>query len=156
MNAFEKSVLIFVLSVALHSLPQTNAERITDLPGLNFSINFKQYSGYITVDEVKKTRLFYWYVESQSNATTAPLVLWLNGGPGCSSLGGFFGELGPFYVKSDFSLGMNEFSWNKIANMVFLEAPAGVGFSKTDTSIPYNDDKTATDSMQFLIKFFQM
>ena len=156
MNAFEKSVLIFVLLVVLYSLPQANAERITDLPGLNFSINFKQYSGYITVDEVKKTRLFYWYVESQSNATTAPLVLWLNGGPGCSSLVGFFGELGPFYVKSDFSLGMNEFSWNKIANMIFLESPAGVGFSKTDTPIAYKDYRAAKDSRQFLINFFQM
>ena len=135
---------------------QVDGKLISNLPGLEAAINFKQYSGYITVDEAKKTRLFYWYVESQSNPASDPLVLWLNGGPGCSSLGGFFEELGPYYVKNNSKLGINEYSWNKIANMVFLEAPAGVGFSKTDIPIAYNDDKTANDSLQFLIKFFIM
>ena len=133
----------------------SNGNLITNLPGLETPINFKQYSGYITVDKSANSRLFYWFVESQSNATNDPLVLWLNGGPGCSSLGGFFGELGPFYVKSNLKLGINEYSWNKIANMIFLEAPYGVGFSKSSNPAPYTDDKTAIDSLNFLLKFFE-
>ena len=150
-------MLFITLLVGLSFFQQNvYGELITDLPGLDATINFKQYSGYITVDETKNTRLFYWLVDSQSNATTDPLVLWLNGGPGCSSLGGFFGELGPFYSKPNKKLGINEQSWNKVANMLFLEAPAGVGFSKTDSPITYNDEVTATYSMKFLVKFFQM
>ncbi|CAK8673770.1 uncharacterized protein LOC143469644 [Clavelina lepadiformis] len=134
----------------------TTAALINDLPGLQTPVNFKQYSGYITVDPKNGTRLFYWYVESQNDTVNDPLVLWLNGGPGCSSLGGFLGELGPFYVKPDGNLGLNNYSWNRIANVLFLESPAGVGFSKTDKPIPYNDEKTASDSFVFLQKFFEM
>ena len=151
-----KLFVFALLLVMCFSHITVDGELITHLPGLDTTVRFKQYSGYITVDEVKKVRLFYWLVDSQSNATTDPLVLWLNGGPGCSSLGGFFGELGPFYSKKDKKLGINEYSWNKVANMVFLEAPAGVGFSKTQSSITYNDEITADYSMKFLIKFFQM
>ena len=129
---------------------------ITHLPGLDSPVNFKQYSGYINVDKSKNMRLFYWFVESQSNVTTDPLVLWLNGGPGCSSMAGFFKELGPFHSKPNKKLGINEYSWNKVANMVFLDSPAEVGFSKTDTPIEYGDEITAHYSMKFLIKFFQM
>lgn len=54
-------------------------------------------------------------VESQGNAATDPLILWLNGGPGCSSVGGMFEELGPFYPERDGnSLYENVFSWNKV------------------------------------------
>lgn len=49
----------------------------------------------------RDTQLFYWYHEAVSNSSQKPLVLWLNGGPGCSSLGGMFTELGPFVVGMD-------------------------------------------------------
>lgn len=133
----------------------SSSHRITHLPGLDEPINFDQYSGYLKVNETADTELFYWYVESQSDPSNDPLVLWLNGGPGCSSLLGFFEETGPFYVKKDLTLGINKYSWNREANMVFLESPHGVGFSKSAQPLKYSDNNTAIDSLNFLLEFFK-
>jgi len=60
---------------------------ITDLPGAPTGFNFSQYSGFINVDPELGKNLFFWFVESQGNPSTDPLLLWLNGGPGSSSVG---------------------------------------------------------------------
>ncbi len=78
------------------------------------------------------------------------------GGPGCSGLLGFFTEQGPFLPNEKGGLDANEYSWNKFANMVFIEQPAGVGFSTTGTDkINYGDDQAATDNYQFIVNFLQ-
>lgn len=90
----------------------------------------------------------------------------MNGGPGCSSLDGFLYEHGPFrfdrsgtgnIFSSNDTLRSNPYSWNKVANMIYLEAPAGVGYSYSNTTADYftNDNKTAEDNYQFLINFFE-
>ncbi|XP_029128796.1 serine carboxypeptidase-like 40 [Cajanus cajan] len=91
------------------------ADKIVTLPGQPYGVNFDQYSGYVTVDPVAGRELFYYFVESPHNSSTKPLVLWLNGGPGCSSLGyGAFVELGPFRVNSDGkTLFLNKYAWNE-------------------------------------------
>ncbi|RHZ41286.1 hypothetical protein DYB31_010032, partial [Aphanomyces astaci] len=102
-------------------------------------------------------KMFYWLVESESNPSTDPLVLWLNGGPGCSSLSGFFTELGPFVVQSDLSVKRNPYAWNRKANMVFLDSPAGVGFSQPLLNASeYHDDVTAARSREFLKQFLEL
>lgn len=83
-----------------------------------------------------------------------------NSGPGCSSLGyGAMEELGPFRVHSDgTTLYRNEYAWNKVANVLFLESPAGVGFSYSNTSSDYNnagDKNTAADSFTFLMNWLE-
>ena len=94
---------------------------MTSLPGYSDPINFDQYSGYLNGSVDGNIQLHYWLVESQSNPGKDPLVLWLNGGPGCSSLDGFLEEHGPFLVDdSGTTLHHNPYSWNKIANMLYL------------------------------------
>ncbi|XP_027068005.2 serine carboxypeptidase 1 [Coffea arabica] len=134
------------------------ADKITTLPGEPNGVNFDQYSGYITVDPRAGRVLFYYFAESQ-NSSTKPLVLWLNGGPGCSSLGaGAMTELGPFRVsKGGKTLWKNPNAWNNVANVLFLESPAGVGFSYSNTSSDYitGDTKTAADSYIFLVNWLE-
>ncbi|ETV74299.1 hypothetical protein H257_11223 [Aphanomyces astaci] len=142
--------------VAAGVAPGSPDHQIHDLPGYNDStpIDFKHYAGRLPLPSSGQ-ELFYWLVESQDDPATDPIVLWLNGGPGCSSLGGFFTELGPFVVQSDLTVKRNKYAWNRHANMVFLEAPAGVGFSQPLlTSSDYNDHTTAANTHEFLRVFF--
>ena len=89
------------------------------------------YSGYLNT-LIEGNNLFYIYIPSQSNPSTDRVLLWLNGGPGCSSLFGMLGEIGP--ITSDNFGGkfrLNPHSWNLASNLLFIEQPAGVGFSTT-------------------------
>ncbi|CAG2111856.1 unnamed protein product, partial [Medioppia subpectinata] len=104
-----------------------NEDEIQSLPGLSEAINFKQYSGYLSIGDGK--HYFYWFVESQKDPKTAPVVLWLNGGPGCSSLFGKLQENGPFKVTPNgLNLTLNPNAWNIEANVVYFESPVGIGF----------------------------
>jgi len=130
------------------------------LPGQPFKSNFNQYAGYVTVDQSKGRTLFYYFVEASSNPSSKPLLLWLNGGPGCSSLGiGAMVEIGPFGVKPDGkTLYSRKHAWNKAANVLFVESPAGVGFSYSNTTSDYDlsgDKRTAQDSYTFLLNWFR-
>ncbi|CAN1848108.1 Serine carboxypeptidase-like 25 [Linum perenne] len=132
-------------------------DRISELPGQP-KVKFKQYSGYVTVDEVAGRALFYWLTEvpASSHPSSKPLVVWLNGGPGCSSVAyGASEEVGPFRINNTASgLYLNKYSWNSVANILFLETPAGVGFSYSNHSsdlLDTGDIRTATDSLQFLL-----
>ncbi|KAL1806826.1 hypothetical protein ACET3Z_029894 [Daucus carota] len=138
---------------------QQEADRIIELPGQP-QVSFKQYSGYVTVNESHGRALFYWFFEATHSPEKKPLLLWLNGGPGCSSIGfGEAEELGPFLSqKGKPELKFNNHAWNKAANLLFLEAPVGVGFSYTNTSsdIKQLGDKiTAKDSYAFLVNWFK-
>ncbi|KAK6159367.1 hypothetical protein DH2020_006681 [Rehmannia glutinosa] len=133
------------------------ADMILDLPGQP-KVSFSQYSGYVTVDPKAGRALFYWFTESE-NSSSKPLVLWLNGGPGCSSIGnGALTELGPFRINPDGkTLWHNKKAWNNVANILFLESPAGVGFSYSNTTSDYvtGDTRTAADSYTFLVNWFE-
>ncbi|KAI6174188.1 Lysosomal protective protein [Aphelenchoides besseyi] len=135
-------------------------DRVYNLPGLTWEINFNHYSGYLRTN-VTENFLHYWYVENQMKDPSAPWVLWLTGGPGCSSLGAMFGENGPFFANPDGkTLFENIYSWNKVANVLYLESPRGVGFSYQDTSDGHNethsdDQLTANDVTFALADFLQ-
>ncbi|CAK9172923.1 unnamed protein product [Ilex paraguariensis] len=121
------------------------------LLGQPLGVNFKQYAG---------RNLFYYFAEAVQDPSSKPLLLWLNGGPGCSSLGiGAMVELGPFGVEPDGrTLYSREFAWNKVANTLFLESPAGVGFSYSNTTSDYStsgDTRTAQDTYTFLVNWFK-
>ncbi|XP_057739537.1 serine carboxypeptidase-like 31 [Arachis stenosperma] len=134
---------------------------VTNLPGQPL-VDFKHYAGYVTVNDDTNNggrALFYWFFEAITNPQDKPLVLWLNGGPGCSSVGyGATQEIGPFLVDTDGKgLKFNNYSWNKEANMLFLESPVGVGFSYSNSTMVYenlDDDITANDAYNFLHNWF--
>lgn len=131
---------------------------VDGLPGLGEKLGFGLHAGYVTVDEDHGRALFYIFAESTGNAAADPLVLWLNGGPGCSSIGGgFMSELGPFLPKADGTLTRNIYAWNQAASVIFLDSPAFVGFSYSNTSADavVGDVRTAADSRQFLLGFLQ-
>ncbi|KAJ0943660.1 putative carboxypeptidase D [Helianthus annuus] len=136
-----------------------DADKISSLPGQPAGTDFDQYSGYVTVDPDHGRALFYYLAESPINSSTNPLVLWLTGGPGCSSFGGgAMLELGPFRVNADnTTLSHNKYAWNNVANVLFLESPAGVGFSYSNTSSDYvtGDAQTARDSYTFLVNWLE-
>ncbi|XP_076917951.1 serine carboxypeptidase-like 34 [Bidens hawaiensis] len=141
------------------ALLEQNGDRVIRLPGQPY-VSFKQYAGYVTVNETHGRALFYWFFEAEESPEKKPLLLWLNGGPGCSSIGyGGMEELGPFVAEKDtFKLRLNNYAWNKAANLLFLESPVGVGFSYTNTSIDLHqlgDKITAQDSYAFLLKWFR-
>ncbi|XP_038880709.1 serine carboxypeptidase-like 45 isoform X3 [Benincasa hispida] len=133
-----------------------HSDKIISLPGQP-PVEFHQFSGYIHVDDQKHRALFYYFVEAEIDPASKPLVLWLNGGPGCSSLGvGAFSENGPFRPNGEV-LEKNEYSWNRVANMLYLETPAGVGFSYANGTASHGamDDKaTAKDNLIFLQRWF--
>uniref|UniRef100_A0A8C2J7Y9 Carboxypeptidase n=1 Tax=Cyprinus carpio TaxID=7962 RepID=A0A8C2J7Y9_CYPCA len=133
-----------------------DADEIKYLPGLPKQPSFKHYSGYLSVADNK--HLHYWFVESQKDPAGSPVVLWLNGGPGCSSLDGLLTEHGPFLIQDDgATLEYNPYSWNKIANVLYLESPAGVGFSYSDDKkYTTNDTEVATNNYLALKEFFRL
>ncbi|XP_059186257.1 lysosomal protective protein isoform X1 [Centropristis striata] len=148
-------VCYFLLSLlAAEAAPA--ADEVAYLPGLQKQPSFKQYSGYLTVPEGK--HLHYWFVESQKNPSSDPVVLWLNGGPGCSSLDGLLTEHGPFLIQDDgVTLQYNPYSWNKISNVLYLESPVGVGFSYSDDkNYITNDTEVSMNNYLALKEFYRL
>lgn len=100
----------------------------------------KSYSGYVhlppnSINETGETQnypinTFFWFVEARTNPHRAPLSIWLNGGPGGSSLMGMLTENGPCWINEDSnSSRINEWAWNREVNMLFIDQPVQVGFS---------------------------
>lgn len=113
----------------------------------------KQYSGYFSFGPDNK-QYFFWFFESRSDPANDPTVMWLTGGPGCSSMTGLLHENGPCKVSSDGeSTIVNPYSWNTRANVMWVDQPPGTGFSKG--SWDHDEDAVAEDMYQFLQALFQ-
>ena len=151
---------LFIVSIAtLMSVRGAPAdELVAMIPDLNKTLPTSLYSGYLSVTATKA--LHYVFVESQSdNATTDPVVIWFNGGPGCSSLLGFFQENGPLVVegtKEHPSMSVNPHPWNQRANVLYIESPAGVGYSIANTTADYsqNDMSQSEDAFAALEQWY--
>ncbi|GAY39852.1 hypothetical protein CUMW_047580 [Citrus unshiu] len=155
-------VLLLLLLVSRSNVAYVAAfpaeDLVVSLPGQP-KVAFRQYAGYVDVDVKNGRSLFYYFVEAEVEPHEKPLTLWLNGGPGCSSVGGgAFTELGPFYPRGDGrALRRNSMSWNKASNLLFVESPAGVGWSYSNTTSDYNcgDASTARDMHVFMMNWYE-
>ncbi|KAG7827867.1 hypothetical protein KL920_004117 [Ogataea angusta] len=113
----------------------------------------RQYSGYLDVEDEDK-HFFYWMFESRNDPANDPVILWLNGGPGCSSLTGMLFELGSASIGPDLKPINNPYSWNNNATVIFLDQPVNVGFSYSSKSVS-NTVAAGKDVYAFLELFYQ-
>ncbi|KAG8650595.1 hypothetical protein MANES_07G053100v8 [Manihot esculenta] len=128
---------------------------VTNLPGFSGDLPFKLETGYTSVGDVE---FFYYFVHSESNPAADPLLLYLNGGPGCSGLNGFFYQIGPLkfdinnYTGGLPTLLYEPTAWSKTVNILFLDSPVGTGFSYATTTEAWNttDTKSAEQAYDFL------
>ena len=150
-------VILSIIAVeSTHSLPDSTIENLVQ----NFSWPDKvqQYSGYINVNHTKGNHFFYWFFESRSNPSKAPLILWLTGGPGCSSSLALLVENGPFLMNNESGkLEYNIYGWNSFANLLYVDQPVGTGFSYTDNplGIETNEMTIARELTTFMEEFYQ-
>ncbi|KAJ6814247.1 serine carboxypeptidase 1 [Iris pallida] len=158
-------LLLFLIATVSLSSAAPESALITHLPGFNGTFPSKHYGGYVNIGENGDGKsLYYYLVVSEGNPAKDPLVLWLNGGPGCSSFDGFVYEHGPFNFQAGDKQGslpqlhLNPYSWSKVSNMIYLDSPAGVGLSYSTNTVDYEtgDLQTASDTHQFLLKWFEL
>ncbi|CAL9022463.1 unnamed protein product [Prunus brigantina] len=125
------------------------------------TLTIQRYVGVGAMDDVQ---LFYYFFESEGSPEYDPLVLWFNGGPGCSTFSGFLNEnLGPLSFDYLNSIGnkpklkLNPYSWTKVANIIFVDEPVGTGFSYAKTWEGYSnirDTLSAVQTYEFLRKMY--
>lgn len=113
----------------------------------------KQYTGWL---DVGSKHIFFWYFESQSKPSEDPLLLWLTGGPGGSGMIGLMQELGPCLINENGDGTVyNEYGWSKNANIIFVDQPAGVGFSYLDENMPLPSSSfSAAEDMHHFLQIF--
>jgi len=113
-----------------------------------------QYSGYLDVNGGAHS-LFFWFFESRSDPSNDPLMLWLNGGPGCSSTTGLLLELGPCSISDEgHNTTYNPHSWTSTANMIFLDQPVAVGYSYAQDGSSVNTTPVAANDVWAFLQLF--
>ncbi|EJD36685.1 peptidase S10, serine carboxypeptidase [Auricularia subglabra TFB-10046 SS5] len=113
----------------------------------------KSYSGYI---DIEARHLFFYFFESRNDPDADPVLMWINGGPGCSSAIGAFMELGPCNIHDANGPKYNPYSWNSNANLFFLDEPIGVGFSYAEHGETVaTTEEAAVDVAAFVTTFFE-
>ncbi|KAF3791756.1 Serine carboxypeptidase-like 6 [Nymphaea thermarum] len=115
---------LLLLGVSRHA---SGEERVATLPGYDGDLPFEMYTGYITVNETTSNNIFYYFIKSERNSTTDPLILWLTGGPGCSGFSGLVFEI------------------EQIASIIFIDSPTFTGFSYSNST----DDHFTGNSKNF-------
>ena len=114
------------------------------------------YSGFLNVRPTGKG-LHYVFIESLSQPSPDPIMIWFNGGPGCSSLLGMFQENGPYIIDDgETIIKPNPYPWNQESNLLYIESPAGVGFSygQTPEDLIHTDMTQSEDAFAALQDFY--
>ncbi|KAI8616781.1 Alpha/Beta hydrolase protein [Chytriomyces sp. MP71] len=152
------AVSIFLMSPKTSRRIHRTDHAVVALPGETAQVSNSlngHYSGYIPV--TSDGYLFYWYFPTTKTGGSDKLVIWINGGPGCSSMIGQFTENGPFSVASNGSLVVNPYSWHNEVNMLYVDQPTGAGFSFTKPkSGPRDEHEVASQFYTFLTHFYEV
>ncbi|KAF9423989.1 hypothetical protein HW555_000698 [Spodoptera exigua] len=121
------------------------------------TIGFRSHAGFFTIDEKYNSNLYLWYFPPFSKQEGAPIIVWLQGGPGGSSLFGLFQELGPLIAKKE-GFALRKYHWALNYHVIFIDNPVGTGFSFTDNEKAYctNEDCIAEGLYTTLKQFYQL
>ncbi|XP_045763413.1 venom serine carboxypeptidase-like [Maniola jurtina] len=118
------------------------ARRAAHVDSKHFVPGVDSYAGYLTVDKEYNSNLFFWYFPvMRKPLNETPLILWLQGGPGSSSLYGLFEEIGPYTITKDLKVEAKNHSWSKEHSLLFIDNPVGTGFSFTDSDDGYSTNQ---------------
>ncbi|KAL1497427.1 hypothetical protein ABEB36_008402 [Hypothenemus hampei] len=130
----------------------TEAKRLAQVNSEYF-LNVESYSGFFTVDKMSDSNLFFWFFPSTNNYEKDPVLLWLQGGPGVTSLYGLFTENGPFVVQNS-ELGLRDYPWNRNFSVLYIDQPVGAGFSFTKGQFLSNQTQVGQHLYNALNQFF--
>ncbi|KZS95430.1 peptidase S10, serine carboxypeptidase [Sistotremastrum niveocremeum HHB9708] len=141
-------------TVLEHPHFQSHSVRIRKAPSDFCDPSVVKYTGYIDTSAAR--HIFFYFFESRNAPESDDVILWTNGGPGCSSSMGLFMELGPCRIEDENGTKVNPYSWNENANIFFIDQPAGTGFSYAE----YGESVTTTeeaakDIAAFMAIFFE-
>ncbi|KAF2718767.1 alpha/beta-hydrolase [Polychaeton citri CBS 116435] len=120
----------------------------TAIPDVDFDIG-ESYAGLLPIsDKANSSELYFWFFPSGNPLAEDEILIWLNGGPGCSSLEGLLQENGPFlWQYGTFKPVQNQWTWVNLTNVVWVEQPAGTGFSQK------RGTPSATDELEVAAQF---
>nr|GMD36509.1 serine carboxypeptidase-like 2 [Ipomoea batatas] len=152
-------VLLNLQSCHKYAVEAARGLPVKFLPGFDGPLPFQLQTGYIGVGQNEEIQLFYYFIKSDSNPQEDPLILWITGGRTCSALRSIFQQIGPLLVEpveyngSLPRLRPFPYSWTKVASIIFLDLPAGTGFSYATKSLENGDLSAASNAYEFLQKW---
>ncbi|XP_014252803.1 venom serine carboxypeptidase-like [Cimex lectularius] len=121
-----------------------------------FLEDVESYAGFFTVNKTYNSNIYFWFFPAREDKENAPVVVWLQGGPGASSLYGLFIENGVYCINQTGSLELRTVYWSKIANVIYIDNPVGTGFSFTDSEQGYATEQAGIgkDLYNMIDQFF--
>lgn len=128
------------------------AFRVESLPEVDYDVG-EMYSGLMPIDSNDTSRALFFVFQPTVGAPVDEITIWLNGGPGCSSLEGFLQEVGLFvWSWGMYQPQVNQYSWVNLTNVLFVEQPVGTGFSIGEVRATSEED-VAEDFSKFFLNF---
>ncbi|XP_046961869.1 venom serine carboxypeptidase-like [Vanessa cardui] len=120
---------------------QIEEARNASIVNSDIFLGYQSYSGFLTVNKTYNSNIFFWYFPVEGKPVNeTPWIIWLQGGPGASSMTGLFDEIGPFKVNPAGTLKKNPFTWLQNHSLVFIDNPVGTGYSFTEHADGYVQD----------------